>query len=104
METDSIIQKICLQADIVGRVQIWHAEISLLDSSDKMKFIREYRASMPYSLDRKVKIIKCYSYNFKITTSEDIEIFEAMLLIGMLNRLDESCHKCSNEQVPIIDE
>jgi hypothetical protein len=48
--------------------------------------------------------MKCYAYNFKITTNEDIEIFEAMLLTGMLNSLDESCHKCSNEQVPIIDE
>ena len=42
-----------------------------------------------HSLGRKVKIVKCYSYNFKITTNEDVGIFEAMLLTGMLKDLDK---------------
>lgn len=95
METDTIIPRDMLYRQTSPEGYKFHILKSLyLDANDiTISSYKNIGLDVLHSMGKDVKIVKSTSYNFKITTNEDIELFKAMLLSGMLNSLDQPLYK-----------
>lgn len=91
METDAIIPRDKIYRQTSPEGYKFHVLKTLyLDANDiTISSYKNIGLDVLHSMGRNVKIVKSNFYNFKITTNEDIELFKAILLTGILNNLDQ---------------